>query len=111
MAGKEQEMVWERPLARPHGAPIALARPADGTLPPWRKSYASIWTPRWRSSHRRKSGAQTLFPRLNYSLERGDPEFPTQELAILDSRFRENDEGILAGFSRSFQKAPIAQRR
>jgi hypothetical protein len=30
--------------------------PPGGTSPPWRKSYASIWTPRWRRRHRGEGG-------------------------------------------------------
>src|SRR6266404_1273834 len=41
-------MARDRPLAPPQAAPIVLARPAEGASPPWRRSYASIWTPRWR---------------------------------------------------------------
>jgi hypothetical protein len=111
MAGKEQEMVREpplRPAARRTDCPCSSGRRYVATLAQIIRVNLDA---KMAGFHRPKRRRSDLFPRLNYSLESGDPEFPTQELAILDSRFRENDEGILAGFSRSFQKAPIAQRK
>src|SRR6266404_5401420 len=32
-----------------------LARPTDGTPPPWCRSYSSIWTPRWRGLDHREA--------------------------------------------------------